>query len=213
MKRRLFMRLDDKELETLRRMRDMVLGAPSYRSAIMALCDSSLVERLCLESLVETQLRRISVNLRQIERKLYSSGAGGEVVLSVCEALDPLVDIFSAEVSCLRSDGENGHGARRELSVRMPDNEKSLVVAVKRALKFRNFRSLVLGLCYVVENRIMPPDFGTDYQQLKEYGRDINDVAKALNSGKVIDEEQLNLYLRRFVEVLRDITLKITEDR
>ena len=211
MKRRLFMRLDDRELETLRRTRDVVFGAPSYRSAIMALCDSSLVERLCLESLVETQLRRISVNLRQIERKLYSSGADGDVVLSVCEALDPLVDLFSAEVSCLRSDGGGCCGVRRELSVRMTADEKSAVVAVKRALKFRNFRSMVLGLCSVVENRIMPPDFSADYQQLKEYGTDINDIAKALNSGKVIDEEQLNLYLTRFMEVLSCIAMKITE--
>ena len=211
MKRRLFMRLDDRELEILRRTRDVVLGASSYRTAIMALCDSALVERLCLVSLVETQLRRISVNLHQIDRRIFSSGGENVVVLSVCEALDPLVDIFSAEVSCLRSDGGNCCGARRELSVRMSSDEKAVVVAVKRALKFRNFRSLVLGLCNVVGNRVMPPDFTVEYQSLKQYGNDINAVAKALNAGKSIDMNQFNLFLGRFMVVLSGIAVKIRE--
>ena len=211
MRRRLFMRLDDRELETLRRTRDVVFGASSYRAAVLALCDSALVGRLSLVSMVETQLRRISVNLHQIDRRVFSSGGENVVVLSVCDALDPLVDVFSAEVSCLRPDGEGGCGVRRELSVRMSADEKAVVVAVKRALKFRNFRSLVLGLCNVVGSRIMPPDLTGEYQSLKDYGNDINIVAKALNAGKSIDMNQFNLFLGRFMVVLSGIAVKIRE--
>jgi len=179
----------------------------------MALCDSDLVNRLCLESLVETQLRRISVNLRQISRRLNSSGGSDEAVLAVCDVLDPLVDVFSDEVSCLRFGGADGDCCRAEMSVRMSADEKAVVVAVKRALKFRNFRSLVLGLCSVVENRVMPPDFTSDYQTLKEYGADINAVAKTLNSGNLINPDQLGQFLAGFMQVLSAISLKITEGR
>ena len=211
MNSRLYMRLDDREIDRLRSARDVVFGASSFRTTIMALCDSVLVERLCLESLVETQLRRISVNLRQIDRRVFSAGGDDGVVLSVCNVLDPLVDIFSAEVSCLRSDGGNCCGVRREISVHMSADEKAIIVAVKRALKFRNFRSLVLGLCNIVYNRIMPPDFTVEYQTLKQYGNDINTVAKALNAGKSIDMNQFNLFLGRFIDVLSGIAVKISE--
>lgn len=211
MKRRLFLRLTDKERETFRRTRDVVLGASSYRSAVMALCDSALVNRLCLESLVETQLRRISVNLRQISRRVYSSGESDEAVLAVCGVLDPLVDVFSAEVSCIRSGGADGDCYRSELSVRMTADEKAVVAAVKRALQFRNYRSLILGLCSVVDNRIMPPDFSMDYQRLKEYGSDINTIAKSLNSGSRINPDQLGQFLAGFMQVLSTISTKITE--
>ena len=95
----------------------------------------------------------------------------------------------------------------------MTADEKSVVVAVKRALKFRNFRSLVLGLCSVAENRIMPPDFSMDYQQLKKYGADINTIAKSLNSGSRINPDQLSQFLAGFMQVLLAISLKITEGR
>ena len=177
----------------------------------MALCDSALVNRLCLESLVETQLRRISVNLRQISRRVYSSGESDEAVLAVCGVLDPLVDVFSAEVSCIRSGGADGDCYRSELSVRMTADEKAVVAAVKRALQFRNYRSLILGLCSVVDNRIMPPDFSMDYQRLKEYGSDINTIAKSLNSGSRINPDQLGQFLAGFMQVLSTISTKITE--
>lgn len=213
MKRRLFLRLTNKERETFRRTRDVVLGVSSYRSAVMTLCDSDLVNRLCLESLMETQLRRISVNLRQISRRLNSSGGSDEAVLAVCDVLDPLVDVFSEEVSCLRSGGADGNCCRMELTVRMTAEEKAVVSAVKRALRFRNYRSLVLGLCSVVENRIMPPDFNMDYQKLKEYGADINTIAKSLNSGSRINSEHLSQFLAGFIQVLSAISMKIMEGR
>lgn len=209
MKRRLFMRLNEAEFETLRRLRDLTFGVCSYREAVIALCDSVLVERLCLESLIETQLRRISVNLNQIKRYLISGE--DEVVIGACDVLDPLIDLFSSVVSCFRYDGINDCSLRRELSVRMTADEKAIIVAVKRALKFRNYRALVMGLCFVVESRMMPPDFSFEYQTLQEYGTDINTIAKALNSGKTVDVKQINLFLRSFIEVLKNISLKATE--
>ena len=159
-------------------------------------------------SLIETHLRKINVNLRQISRRLSSSGEKDDVILSACEMLNSLIDLFSSEITCLRFSDSDADSERKELAVRMTSDEKDVVVSVKRALKFRNFRTLVLSLCGIVNNQILPPDFSHEYQVLREHGSNINTVAKALNSGTAINIEQFNKYITGFMLFLCDVARK-----
>ena len=207
MKCRLYMRLSNGEKRTLQYTVGL-LNASSFRSAILSLCDFSLTERLCLISLIEVQFRKINVNLHQISKWLSAVGEKDEVILSACEMLDSLIDLFSRELSCLRFSDSDADSERKELAVRMSPEEKDVVVSVKRALKFRNFRTLVLSLCGIVNNQILPPDFSHEYQVLREHGSNINTVAKALNSGTAINVEQFNKYLTGFMLFLCDVARK-----
>ena len=156
-------------------------------------------------SLMETQFRKINVNLRQISKWFSSAGKKDDVILSACEMLDSLIDLFSSEITCLRFSDSDADSERKELAVRMTSDEKDIVVSIKRALKFRNFRTLVLSLCGIVNNRFLPPDFSHEYQFLREHGSNINTVAKALNSGTAVNADQFNKYLTGFMLFLCDV--------
>lgn len=212
MKRRLFMRLNVREIETLCRVRDDMPEATSFRTLIVAMCDSELVRRLCFITRTEVELRKISVNLRQIIRRLREAGCDCGRFESTASFLDSMIEIISEESSCIRMDDAVSSADRHEISIRMTAGEKKLVEGVKKVLRFRCYRALVMSLCRFAGERYMPEDISSEYEMLKEAGVVMNDVARSLNRGDHVDADAFLSFFRCFVQVLINLSMKVSGD-
>lgn len=208
--KRLYLRLTEKEYSTLKRTRDVTLGTSSLRAAIMALCDSDLVRKLSYIIRTEVELRKVSVNLGQIFRRLEETGFDTDSILFIRDYLYELIDLFTAESYALRMDDAGLSSARKEVAVWLSDEEKEEVSSIKKILRFRTFRAMVLGLCRIADERIFPVDISSEYSRLRDFGQKMNSAARALNSGESMDLDELIRFLGDFYHLLLKLSEKVS---
>lgn len=182
----------------------------SYRETIISACNSEIVKSLSYMTLVEKELRKISVNLHQIIRKLEQTGASFEGLYSVDSSLDFVIDEATKIGSSLHVLDAIKDSERKELAIRMTAEEKTLLCKIKRILRFKTYRAMILTLCIFSDMQIAMPDVSLEYPALKNFGLEINKAAKALNSGSKIDDGNFKQFIDEFSRILMDITQKLS---
>lgn len=210
--KRLYMRLSEKEFITLRRMRDVVIGTSSLRGTILALCNTELTRRLSFIVRTEIELRKTSVNLNQVIRKLDETGFDTDNILFVRDKLNVLIEIFTTASSCLKMSDSVSFVPRNEIAIWLKDDEKMAVSSIKRILRFKTFRTMIMSFCKIVEENSIPADVSAEYSQLCKFGAEMNKAAKALNSHTSVDLDSMIKFLVEFFNLLSKIQEKTTGD-
>lgn len=200
--KRLYMRLSEKEFKTLKKTRDDVLGVSSFRATVLALCNTELIRRLSYIVKTEVELRKISVNLNQVIRKIDETEFDIDNILFVREKNNTLIDFFSTVSSRLKMNDPEKPVSRNEIAICLRDEEKEEISSIKRILRFRTFRTMIMCLCMIAEDDFMPSDISVEYSLLREFGTEMNKAAKALNSHDSVDLDSLIKFLVDFYNLL-----------
>lgn len=207
---RMFMRLDKRELSTLKHTQKQTLRTRSLRATILTLCDSELVRRLSYISRSEVELRKISVNVNQIIRRIDEDCVISEDILTIRLLLDNLIDMLSVSSAALKSKNNGDSSDRKEIAIWLDEEEKQMVSSVKRILRFRTYRSTILSLCKIADENGMPVDVSGEYENLHRTGVELNQIARALNGGTPVELDSLSSFFHEFYLFLSCLNDKIS---
>lgn len=92
----------------------------------------------------------------------------------------------------------------------MTTEEKETLYAIKKILRFKNYRTMILSLCGFTSYQINVPDISLQYSELQDSGLAMNKIAKDLNSGCGINNETFSLFIRKFTQLLINISEELS---
>lgn len=211
MGKRLYLKLTDTELDILKKAMKKT-GKPSYRKMIICLGNSDYISELCYLSLLERNLRKISINLNQIIRKARGFGFVGKGFDIIGKLLDSSISAVSQEMQSARNIFSHGSSEKKEVDIRMAVAEKELMKKTKTALHFRTYASLVLFLCQSVNMNVPYRDLSDQYYRSVPIGARINEVARAFNRGEAASVDVLRSLLESLHDLLSSLGEKVIGD-
>lgn len=199
-KTRLFLKLDTTE-HCLLNLTKKELQASSYKELILTLIDGDYIDYLCNASLTEKALRKILVNLNQIKVGYFGDGDIESLIEEIEGITSELVSWNNKQLAPLF----DIKGPVHEVQIRLSDKEKSKVSLVKAGTGFRTYGDLITHLCYSYlgyKNNLPLP---LDYAFFDSVGIEINNEAKAYNTHKSFNENNLNNNLEMLYELVLDL--------
>ena len=197
---RLFLKLDKTEHKLLN-VTKRELSASSYRELIMTLLNGEYIDYLCNSTLTEKALRRILVNLHQLENGYIGDG-------DITGLIDEIEDITSELVTWNNSQIKplfDNKGPVQEVQIRLSNDDKALVASAKSATGFRTYGDLIIHLCYSYLSGYFNLPTPIDFSLFNDIGIEINKEARTYNTNKSYDRDNLDKALESLYELIIDL--------
>lgn len=197
---RLFLKLDKTEHRFLN-VTKKELSASSYRELIMTLLTGEYIDYLCNSTLTEKALRRILVNLHQLENGYIGEG-------DITGLIEEIEDIASELVAWNNSQIKpifDNKGPVHEVQIRLPEEDKAIVSSAKTATGFRTYGDLIIHLCYSYLSGYFNLPTPVDFSLFNDIGIEINNEARTYNTNKSYDRDNLDKALESLYELIIDL--------
>lgn len=207
---RLFLKLDKTEHKLLN-VTKRELSASSYRELIMTLLNGEYIDYLCNSTLTEKALRRILVNLHQLENGYIGDG-------DITGLIEEIEDIASELIAWNNSQIKpifDNKGPVHEVQIRLPEEDKAIVSSAKTATGFRTYGDLIIHLCYSYLSGYFNLPTPVDFSLFNDIGIEINKEARTYNTNKSYDRDNLDKALESLYELiieLKDNLIKLGDN-
>ncbi len=207
---RLFLKLDKTEHKLLN-VTKKELSASSYKELIMTLLDGEYIDYLCNSTLTEKALRRILVNLHQIENGYIGDGDIRGLIDEIEDITSELVTWNNGQIKPLFYNKSATH----EVQIRLSEEDKALISSAKSATGFRTYGDLIIHLCcsYLSGNFNLPVP--VDFSLFNDIGIEINIEARTYNTSKSYNSDNLDKALESLYELiieLKDNLIKLGDN-
>lgn len=197
---RLFLKLDKTEHKLLN-VTKRELSASSYKELIMTLLNGEYIDYLCNSTLTEKALRRILANLHQIENGYIGEGDIKGLIEEIEDITSELVIWNNSQIKPLF----DNKGTVHEVQIRLSGEDKALVSSAKSATGFRTYGDLVIHLCYSYLSGNFNLPTPVDFSLFNDIGIEINKEARAYNTSKSYDRDNLDKALESLYELIIDL--------
>lgn len=148
-------------------------GERTYHDVLIRLIESDNFSDLCWMSMVEHELRKIAINIRQLSDFCVDLSSVNSLLAEAVTAIESITCPLFKPTKCI--------GSKSEVQVIVTEEEKELFKNSKTAIKVRSYRCLVLTL--VKSLMLRRPSIILDelFPTLHSLGVDINASAKEYN--------------------------------
>lgn len=197
---RLFLKLDKTEHKLLN-VTKRELSASSYRELIMTLLNGEYIDYLCNSTLTEKALRRILVNLHQLENGYIGVGDIKGLIEEIEDITSELVAWNNSKIKPLF----DNKGPVQEVQIRLSNDDKALVASAKSATGFRTYGDLIIHLCYSYLSGYFNLPTPIDFCLFNDIGIEINKEARTYNTNKSYDKDNLDKALESLYELIIDL--------
>lgn len=182
-------------------------GTGTYKRAIEQLIREDAVEVICVTSSVEKHLRKIAVNIHQMESFLRTTDI--ELYGTINKILTLSIQTISAFTSSLLRNIQRGNENRFEVQIRLDNDTKDALKLMKKAGSFRSFDAL---LRFMLTTRFDGLDLDTlesCFSIIKEAGSIINRTAHTYNANGYADLSDIKQIMPMFQNAVDSIVLMI----
>lgn len=203
---RLFLKLDRTEHKLLN-VTKKELNTHSYRELIMTLLNGEYIDYLCNSTLTEKALRRILVNLHQLKNGYIGDGD----IISLIDEIEGITrELVTWNNSQIKPLFDN-KGITHEVQIRLSEDDKALAYSAKSATGFRTYGDLIIHLCYsyLSGNYNLPTP--VDYSLFNDIGIEINNEARAYNTSKSYNRDNLENNLETLYELIIELKNNLAE--
>ena len=197
---RLFLKLDKTEHRFLN-VTKKELSASSYRELIMTLLTGEYIDYLCNSTLTEKALRRILVNLHQLENGYIGEGDITGLIEEIEDIASELVALNNSQIKPIF----DIKGPVHEVQIRLPEEDKAIVSSAKTATGFRTYGDLIIHLCYSYLSGYFNLPTPVDFSLFNDIGIEINNEARTYNTNKSYDRDNLDKALESLYELIIDL--------
>ena len=174
-------------------------GERTNHDVLIWLIESDNFSDLCWMSMVEHELRKIAINIRQLSDSFVDLSSVGSLVAETITTLESFTCPLFKPTKCI--------GSKSEVQVIVTEDEKELFKNAKTAIKARSYRSLVLTLVKSTMLQGMSIIWDEMFPILHSIGVEINTFAKEFNTCgyTVIDEETVGSLKMILSHTLKEI--------
>ena len=176
------------------------LNKRTNHDALISLIESNNFSNLCWLSMVEHELRKIAINVRQLSDSFVDLSSVGSLVAETITTLESITCPLFKPTKCI--------GSKSEVQVIVTEEEKELFKNAKTAIKARSYRCLIITLVKSTMLRSLSIIWDELFPILHLIGVKINTFAKEFNTSgyTVIDEETVESLKTILSHILKEIT-------
>lgn len=176
------------------------LNERTYHDVLIRLIESDNFSNLCWLSMIEHELRKIAVNIRQL--------SDSNVDLTPVTSLIAETVTTIESITCPLLKPSKCSGSKSEVQVPVTEEEKELFKNAKTAIKARSYRCLILTLVKSPMLRSMSIIWDELFPILHSIGVKINTFAKEFNTSgyTVIDEETVESLKMILSHILNEVS-------
>lgn len=187
---------DDKKYLTFAKTKT---GERTYHDVLIRLIESDNFSDLCWMSMVEHELRKIAINIRQLSDSCVDLESVNFLLAEAVTAIE--------SITCPFFNPSKSVGLKNEVQVLVTEEEKELFKNAKHAIKARSYRYLVLTLVKSLMLRRAAIIWDELFPTLHSLGVDINASAKEYNiSGfTVVQMETVESLMSLLSKILNEV--------
>ena len=149
-------------------------GERTYHDVLIRLIESDNFSDLCWLSMVEHELRKIAINIRQLSESCVDLSSVGSLLAETITAMESII--------CPLFKPSKIVGLKNEVQVFVTEEEKELFKNAKIAIKARSYRCLVLTLVKSIMLRRVSIIWDEMFPVLHSLGIEINASAREFNT-------------------------------
>ena len=149
------------------------MGERTYHDVLIRLIESDNFSDLCWMSMVEHELRKIAINIRQLSDSCFDLSSVGSLVAEAVTAMESITCPLFKPTKCV--------GSKSEVQVLVTEDEKELFKNAKTVIKTRSYRCLVLTLVKSIMLQRVSIIWDELFPALHSLGIEINASAKEFN--------------------------------
>ena len=174
-------------------------GERTYHDALIRLVESDNFSDLCWLSMVDHELRKIAVNIRQLSDSCVDLTSVSSLLAETVTALESITCPLFKPTKCI--------GSKIEVQVSVTEEEKELFKNAKSAIKARSYRCLVLTLVKCTMLRSMSIIWDELFPVLHSLGIKINTSAREFNTcgSTVIDKYTVDTLKKILAYILKEM--------
>ena len=176
------------------------MGERTYHDALIRLIESDNFSNLCWLSMIEHELRKIAVNIRQLSDSNVDLTPVTSLLSESVTAIERITCPILKPIKCA--------GSKSEVQVPVTEEEKELFKNAKQAIKVRSYRCLVLTLVKCTMLRSISIIWDELFPVLHSLGIKINTSAREFNTCgyTVIDEETVESLKMILSHILNEVS-------
>ena len=176
------------------------LNKRTNHDALISLIESNNFSNLCWLSMVEHELRKIAINIRQISDSCVDLAPVSSLLSETVTTMESITYPIFKQTKCI--------GLKSEVQVPVTDDEKKLFKRAKLAIKARSYRCLILTLVKSTMLRNMSIIWDELFPILHSIGVEINTFAKEFNTCgyTVIDEDTVEALKTILSHILNEVS-------
>ena len=176
------------------------LNKRTNHDALISLIESNNFSNLCWLSMVEHELRKIAINIRQISDSCVDLAPVSSLLSETVTTMESITYPIFKQTKCI--------GLKSEVQVPVTDDEKKLFKRAKLAIKARSYRCLILTLVKSTMLRNMSIISAELFPILHSIGVEINTFAKEFNTCgyTVIDEDTVEALKTILSHILNEVS-------
>ena len=176
------------------------LNKRTNHDALISLIESNNFSNLCWLSMVEHELRKIAINIRQISDSCVDLAPVSSLLSETVTTMESITYPIFKQTKCI--------GLKSEVQVPVTDDEKKLFKRAKLAIKARSYRCLILTLVKSAMLRNMSIIWDELFPILHSIGVEINTFAKEFNTCgyTVIDEDTVEALKTILSHILNEVS-------
>lgn len=157
--------------------------------------------KICNSTLTEKALRKILVNLHQLEKGYIGEGDITGLIDEIEDITSELVTWNNIQIKPLF----DNKGTTHEVQIRLSEDDKSIVSSAKSATGFRTYGDLIIHLCYSYLSGSFNLPTPVDFSLFNNIGIEINKEARAYNTSKTYDRYNLDKALEALYELIIEL--------
>lgn len=176
------------------------LNKRTNHDALISLIESNNFSNLCWLSMVEHELRKIAINIRQLSDSCVDLAPVSSLLSETVTTMESITYPIFKQTKCI--------GLKSEVQVPVTDDEKKLFKRAKLAIKARSYRCLILTLVKSTMLRNMSIIWDELFPILHSIGVEINTFAKEFNTSgyTAIDEDTVEALKRILSHILNEVS-------
>lgn len=175
------------------------MGERTYHDVLIWLIESDNFSDLCWLSMVEHELRKIAVNIRQLSDSNVDLTPVSSLLAETVTAIESITYPLFKPIKCA--------GSKSEVQVLVTEEEKELFKNAKHAIKARSYRCLVLTLVKSIMLRKVSIIWDELFPVLHSLGIEINTSAREFNTcgSTVIDKYTVDILKKILAHILKEM--------
>lgn len=176
------------------------MGERTYHDVLIRLIESDNFSDLCWLSMIEHELRKIAVNIRQLSDSNVDLTPVTSLLAETVTAIESITCPLLKPSKC--------SGSKSEVQVPVTEEEKELFKNAKHAIRVRSYRCLVLTLVKCTMLRSMSIIWDELFPILHSIGVEINTFAKEFNTSgyTAIDEDTVEALKMILSHILNEVS-------
>ena len=176
------------------------LNKRTNHDALISLIESNNFSNLCWLSMVEHELRKIAINIRQLSDSCVDLAPVSSLLSETVTTMESITYPIFKQTKCI--------GLKSEVQVIVTEEEKELFKNAKTAIKARSYRCLILTLVKSTMLRSMSIIWDEMFPILHSIGVEINTFAKEFNTSgyTAIDEDTVESLKTILSHILNEVS-------